>query len=298
VDQRDLYDDCSGFVYNSVLNGAIRWLPRKKSDRERALQYLFVGKYPIQARLIPSNVNQGAFVDFGEFIVRILNDSTGLDVVPKPFTNKGWSMIVWDQIDHVASQAFGHHGPRNEGLKKLIDRFNSFEDPKEFFHEVPPSEDPDTPGGIPILLVIVSDGELGPQKMPVQKLQAQAAHGEETKNPPSAAPLDSSAIKTSATTDLVQVNHPVRKQNLQIAKIEELLATLKTSTQSGQHEIVLDLLEQIDNDPRSHFQATKILKVLNQIRHILDPKTRQCVYDFQRKVRKFDALKDPVFVRQ
>ena len=201
IDQRRLYDECSGFEYKTVLKGEARNFPQERSDRERALQYLFVGKLPVQARLIPAAVDQGAFIDFGELMVRLLNDSTGLNVTPEPATGNGWSQIVWDQINHVAKTAFPEHVPdsRSNNISALVDRFNSFEDKSEFFHDADGE-----PGGIPMLLIIVSHGEIGS----VKSLQKQS-HSEKKEDGPLIKPgtaAEPGGVVHTAN-DIVQEDH-------------------------------------------------------------------------------------------
>jgi hypothetical protein len=163
--QRRLYDQAHCFEYKTVLPGTTRFLPRVWADRERALQYLFVGAQPVRARLIPADVGAGAFLDFGEFLVRLLNDSTGLAVAAPPTPGlKDWTRIVWDMIEQVAQATANERKTRDSGLYGLLQHFNSFEDRKDFFLEGPPHRDSPVAvtagGGIPILLVIVSDKEL------------------------------------------------------------------------------------------------------------------------------------------
>jgi hypothetical protein len=163
--QRHLYDQAHGFEYKTVLPGTRRALPSVWADRERALQYLFVEAQPVSARLIPANAGAGAFLGFGEFVVRLLNDSSGLAFEAPPTPRlKDWTRIVWDMIEQVAQATADHRKTRDSGLYGLLQHFNSFEDRKHFFLEGPPhqasSVDITAGGGIPMLMVIISDKEL------------------------------------------------------------------------------------------------------------------------------------------
>ncbi len=153
--QRTLYDECEGFRYETVLPGKDRRLP-VGPIRERALQYLFVGEKPPRARTIPANTGMGAFMDYGEHLLRFLNDATGLEVLPRSDDSAGWNRIVWDMIDKVAQEITSRGMPRNEGLKPILDYFNSFESHETFY--VGPKESGDE--GFGIQLIIVWDSQL------------------------------------------------------------------------------------------------------------------------------------------
>jgi hypothetical protein len=154
--QRQLYDDCQGFRYESLKSKADRRLP-SGPNRERALQYLFVGEKPVRARTIPADIDSGAFVGVGEHLLRFLNDSTGLEVLPQPDDSQGWNRIVWDMIEEVAKTVTSKGMPRNEGLRAVLDRFNSFENHDIFY--VGPDQAIDD--GFGVQLVIVWDSQLG-----------------------------------------------------------------------------------------------------------------------------------------
>jgi hypothetical protein len=168
-DQRLLYDESFGFDYRTVLPDTKRDFPKLKRDRERALQYLFIGAQPVRAKLIPASPTDGAYLDFGEYLLRFLNDSTGLEVaaMPKP-RSKDWTRIAWDLFDKVAETTAGRRKTRNTGLQGILDHFNNFQDRAQFFLEGPPGHDEGGTlgfGGIPMLLIIVSDSELGDDRM-------------------------------------------------------------------------------------------------------------------------------------
>jgi hypothetical protein len=176
--QRRLYHQAHGFEYRTVLPGTRRTLPNVWADRERALQYLFVGAQPVCARLIPANAGAGAFFDFGESIVRLLNDSSGLAVAALPSPRQqDWTRIVWDMIEQVAQATADRRKTRDSGLYGLLQHVNSFEDRKDFFLEGPPhhgsSMDITASGGIPMLVVIVSDKQLATER---QKLFLHPKH--------------------------------------------------------------------------------------------------------------------------
>jgi hypothetical protein len=153
--QRALYDECEGFRYETVLSGKDRRLP-VGPNRERALQYLFVSEKPARARTIPANAGLGAFVDYGEHLLRFLNDATGLEVLPRSDDSMGWSRIVWDMIGEVAQEVTSQAMPRNEGLKAVLDYFNSFESHETFY--VGPDQAGD--GGFGVQLVLAWDSQL------------------------------------------------------------------------------------------------------------------------------------------
>jgi hypothetical protein len=152
--QRRLYDDCDGFRYQSIANGASRDLPRG-SNRDRALQYLFVAEKPVRTRTIPSNEPGGAMMRFGEHLVRFLNDSTGLEILPEDKTGTGWNRIFDDIVEEVAREVTSYNMRRNEGLDALLGLFNNFADSDAYYLEVGPESDP----GFGIQFVIVSDDE-------------------------------------------------------------------------------------------------------------------------------------------
>lgn len=292
-DQRRLYDQSAGFIYQSVLKGETRCFPWGKSERERALQYLFVGNLPVQARLIPSDVGKGAEIEFGETILRFLNDSTGYTVTTKPSTGKNWSRIVWDQIEHVADSAFGNQGSRNAALKRILNQFNSFEDPKEFFLEVPPSEHPEFSGGIPMLLVIVSDSELGNRKdTQIKTIQAVADQNTE--------PAKSSQEHVS-----IEVEIPVDGRqagacqaggdgpNMLSGNIHDLLLDLENSNDN-----TCEILE--ESERRSRFggllesEHRTILTVINRL-HDVPPKAKIKIYALQQVLRSKLAEKIKIY---
>jgi hypothetical protein len=287
TDQRRLYDECSGFEYRSVLTGEKRCLPQESIDRERALQYLFVGERPIRARLIPADVNKGAFVDFGELIVRVLNDSTGLNVT-QPATGNGWSRIVWDQIEHVAETAFAKKGARNNGIDAIVNRFNSFEDRSEFFHDAEGE-----PGGIPMLLIIVSDGEL----VSVENLQTQG-HTETKGVEPSATSVETVTIGVveQTKTDTAQEDeNQSPKKNLDSAPLDDLLMHLECATQKKQQpDILLELKRRSEYQQITADDANKVLVVLDRICDCLDPEIMPLVDDLKQKL---SAIKQKVRVR-
>jgi len=155
--QRPLYDECSGFNYETVLPNRQRWFPTGAA-RERALQYLFVGEQPVQARTIPADFGQGAFISFGELYLRFLNDSTGHDVYRKRKNDDSWNQVTWDMIEYVAEQSTRSGQMRNSGLQGLLAHFNSFEHRENYFLDVG-SEAPEH--GTGVQLVIVWDPDLG-----------------------------------------------------------------------------------------------------------------------------------------
>ncbi|MDE2106437.1 MAG: hypothetical protein KGL39_54985, partial [Patescibacteria group bacterium] len=266
-DQRRLYDDCSGFVYSSVLNGQTRFLPCCKPERERAIQYLFVGNLPVQARLIPSNINGGAFVDFGETILRFLNDSTGYRVTTKPSHRKHWSNIVWDQIENVANAAFAKHGDRNSALRSILDRFNSFEDPTEFFHNVSSSENPEFAAGIPMLLVIVSDSKLESATQSCSKVTQKSSR---PKNIPDAkAPSQAvvNLIKSIDKEKLVEEESGGKWLDLQSLSILDLLSGLENSTGGHLRQILLEVKRRTEFGFVSDQNQRQILTVLDRIQN-------------------------------
>jgi hypothetical protein len=277
--QRRLYDEFSGFEYcHSALKGEKRLLPQDFTDRERALLYLFVGDLPIRARLIPADANKGAFVDFGELMVRVLNDSTGLNVKPKPVTGNGWSRIVWDQIDNVAETAFVQHGCRNNGIRALVDRFNSFEDSSEFFHDAPGE-----PGGIPMLLVIVSDGQLGS----LENLQTQDHIEKISGDEPSATSVDAGTIGVveQTKTDAVQGDeNKCQKKNLESTSIADLL-NLECATEKQQANILLELKRRSEDQQITADDANKVLVFLNCICDCLDPEILKVVDELRQKLK-------------
>jgi hypothetical protein len=285
VDQRRLYDKCSGFVYRSVLKGERRCFPWGLAEKERALQYLFVGKLPIQARLIPADANKGAYVDFGEIILRFLNNSSGFGVTTEPSTGKNWSRIVWDQIENVANTAFGQQGDRNAALKSILDQFNSFDDPNEFFLEVAPSEASEDSAGIPILLIVVSDSELGPET--IKQLQA---HIEVTgeKRLQKKLPSDPTTVtvkRRTTTGQSAEKNNPNSKQDLQSANINDLLVILKAGSKEERHDIVIELLRRSGYRAIMAYEAKYILDILNHIHQDLNPETMSAVYELQQDLR-------------
>lgn len=159
--QRELYDTCTGFEYDTVLKGKTRGLPNGHF-RERALQYIFVEERPVRVRTIPSETGQGAFENYGEHLLRFLNDSTGLDVSPDRNTSEAWGKVVWDMIEHVANEVTSRGLVRNSGLKGVLDHFNHFENHDTFFIDTTGGDRlPEGHGGFGLQLVIVWDSELG-----------------------------------------------------------------------------------------------------------------------------------------
>jgi hypothetical protein len=153
--QRTLYDECQGFRYETVLAGQDRRIPAGP-NRERALQYLFVADKPVRTRTIPAAAGLGAFVDYGEHLLRFLNDATGMEVLPRPDESVGWSRIVWDMIDEVAQKVTSQAMPRNQGLREVLDYFNSFESHDRFYFEPEQAREE----GFGMQLVIVWDSQL------------------------------------------------------------------------------------------------------------------------------------------
>lgn len=104
--QRALYDECVGFEYKTIFPGKKRRLPTGP-DRARALQYLFVADKPVHTHTIPAAAGAGARVQYGEHLLRLMNDATGREVMPSPDESQGWNRIVWDMIDQVAQRMTG-----------------------------------------------------------------------------------------------------------------------------------------------------------------------------------------------
>jgi len=159
--QRQLYDLCLHFQYEGFLKNAQRELPANPVDRERALQYLFVGSGPVRARTIPSLASHGAFADYGEHLLRFLNDSTGLDVDMDNHISSGWDGIMADMFDHVAPCFTSSNRCRQADLCDILNHFNSFSDHDVYF--VGPSKSEGEFGG-GIQFVIVWDSELGEEE--------------------------------------------------------------------------------------------------------------------------------------
>ena len=166
-EQRPLYDTCPRFVYESVLKGEFRDLPGGHL-RERALQYLFVdersaqGDRLVRVRTIPADAGSGAFENYGEHLLRFLNDSTGLDVPPSATTKDTWGRVVWDMINHVADAVSKATPVRKSGLEGLLDHFNHFESHEEFSIDTTNGEPfGNGGGGFGLQLIIVWDPELG-----------------------------------------------------------------------------------------------------------------------------------------
>ncbi|MDB6028575.1 MAG: hypothetical protein JWM68_4798, partial [Verrucomicrobiales bacterium] len=183
-EQRELYDDCLGFEYETVLKGETRRLP-DGNLRERGLQYIFVdertlqGDRSVRVRTIPSAKDHGAFESYGEHLLRFLNDSTGLDVPtksPEPNTSDGWDQIVWDMINHVA-KAFSKKTPtrKSEGFQDLLNHFNHFENHETFSIDMTEGKPLHKgEGGFGLQLVIVWDPDLrdentGVTETPIRK---------------------------------------------------------------------------------------------------------------------------------
>jgi hypothetical protein len=167
-EQRGLYDQCPGFVYDTVLAGQSRHLPTGQL-RDRALQYLFMGGQPVQSRTIPSNQDQGAFLDFGEMFVRLLNDSTGLDFSDESTTTDGWTQIVWDQLHQIAPTKTKGES-RSNGLIELLKEFNDFEDKQHYFKNVRHGDGQNLePEGFGTLLVITSDSQIEGLPLPAER---------------------------------------------------------------------------------------------------------------------------------
>jgi hypothetical protein len=158
--QRPLYDECTSFEYKTILSGNKRTLP-SGTARERGLQYLFLEAPFVRARMIPADAGRGAFVDFGELLLRLMNDSTGLEVIRRP-KGTGWDQIVWDLIDHVANTVTRNKQDRNNGIKSLFDHFNSFENHANAF--LPVGAAGGSESGFGIQFVIVWDSQLGGEK--------------------------------------------------------------------------------------------------------------------------------------
>jgi hypothetical protein len=156
--QRQLYDDSPSFQYESPIAKGKRRLPTGL-DRERALQYLFVDESPVTARTIPSLKGLGGFVEYGEHLLRFLNDSTGLNVDTSKNADD-WSTIVNDMISAFNQSMPNGNYTRQQGLKDILDPFNSFEDHKVTFLEGK-GRGGNEDGGFGLQLVIVWDAELG-----------------------------------------------------------------------------------------------------------------------------------------
>jgi hypothetical protein len=122
--QRQLYDDCEGFRYETSVSG-VRNLPRG-ADRARALQYLFVNESPVSTRTIPALATKGAFASYGEHLLRFLNDSTGLGFDTGDAGN-GWGGIVNDMMGLFSGANPKGRYTRESGLADIINPFNSFE---------------------------------------------------------------------------------------------------------------------------------------------------------------------------
>jgi hypothetical protein len=246
--QRELYDKCTGFEYDTVLKGETRELPRGHY-RARALQYIFVEERPVRVRTIPSDADQGAFENFGEHLLRFLNDSTGLDVPPSRTTDDAWGKVVWDMIDHVASVVTNQTPIRKSGLQGLLDHFNHFENRETFSIDATGGKRlREGEGGFGLQLVIVWDSELG----------------------------EKSLIRTTIKPKIgvKQTLKPVApsgKYVLHSANIHDMLANLESSSLREQLEIIKELTLRTQQHAVSDHDARAILKVLNAICHCLSP---------------------------
>lgn len=245
-----LYDESHSFEYKTVLPGTVRVLPKNWNDRERALQYLFMGQQPVRTRLIPAISGAGAFVEFGEFFLRLLNDSTGLDVAPVPTRANNWTRIIWDLIENVAESTAGKRKTRNSGLYGLLQHFNSFENREDFFLEGPPpgegSNDINAPGGIPLLMAILSDEELG-SLAPIKSLQNSTLF---SKNPSAPGlPVSDSSIHVKSEMKLPSATNQV----LQELPLRPLLESAQTS----------DLLSHLDSC-QEHDEFVAILREISR----------------------------------
>jgi hypothetical protein len=155
--QRQLYDCSPQFEYQTVLKGKRR-LPTGL-NRERALQYLFVNESPVSVKTIPAAKGQGAFAEYGEHLLRFLNDSTGLNVDTVNRRDQ-WSRIVNDMISEFKTAVPGERYKRQSGLKGILNPFNSFESQDVVFLQTPEAAE-NKGEGFGLQLVIVWDGELG-----------------------------------------------------------------------------------------------------------------------------------------
>jgi len=265
--QRELYDECAGFEYNTVLAGQTRRLPDGHL-RERALQYIFVNERPVRVRTIPSNTGQGAFENYGEHFLRFLNDSTGLDVPPTPTTNDAWGQVVWDMITHVANEVTSRGLIRNSGLKGLLDHFNHFENHDTFSIDTTGGKRlRDGEGGFGLQLVIVWDSELG---------------GEQSTRV---------TVKPDIGVEqIAEENSPSSKQDLQSANINDLLVNLQTGSKEEQHDIIIELRRRSGYRAIMANDAKKILNILNYIHQDLTPETMSAIYKLQQNLRSITTV--------
>jgi len=273
--QRELYDECEAFSYDTVLKGQNRRLPSGHL-RERALQYIFVDERPgpVRVRTIPSNAGQGAFENYGEHLLRFLNDSTGLDVPPNKLTDDPWGQVVWDMIGNVSKEVTSRGLVRNSGLDGLLDHFNHFENHEVFSidatggRRLQKGEE-----GFGLQLVIVWDSNLGGEQR--AGITVKPKIGVEQN---------------------VQPINPNVKHDLQFTNVDNMLADLEFSEAQQQHEIVLELDSRIRCNKLSDQEAQKTLKVLNSICHSLAPETAQIAYNFQQKLKSRVTVKQMLYV--
>lgn len=156
ANQSYLYEEADSFDYTTMLSGQSRNWP-KYEQRERALHYLFCGSANVQT----SSACAPALVAFEELLLRFLGDSEGLFFrlvfgwKPSPYSD--WWQINDDLLHAIAIAYYSRTQRGSADLADVLNHFNDFSDPKEYFVDL--GERP----AIPTLFVIVRDRELKPE---------------------------------------------------------------------------------------------------------------------------------------
>jgi hypothetical protein len=270
--QRELYDTCPSFQYESILKGEKRGLPSDRF-RERALQYIFVGNRPVQVRTIPSDMGQGATENYGEHLLRLLNDSTGLDVPPDQSTDNIWGRIVWDMIEYVAAAVTKRTPTRKSGLDELLKHFNHFENHDKFAITVGGRRLGKNKGGFGLQFIIVWDSELGEKPPGKTNIQPKIE-----------------------VTQTIEPGMPGGKLDLESANIRDMLADLELARAQVQTEILFELDRRVRYRSVSEEEAHAIYKVLPRICSSLPNKTASIAYQLLRNLESKMALTQKVYV--
>jgi hypothetical protein len=145
-----------------------------------------------------------------------------------------------------------------------------------------------------MLLIIVSDGELGPEKVLQQQAHNDITGERRSKKPLSPTPISVTVKKPTTTGETEEKNNLSNKQDLHSANMDDLLLSLEASAPKEQHDIVLELRRRSNNHMLPQYHANKILNVLKRI-HGLDQKTMSMVWELQRTLHPKETEKVKVY---
>ena len=260
--QRRLYEESPRFVYGKTGDGETRSLNLHEEDRKRALQYLFMGDNPVTVKKLPAAKGEGDFIDYGEHLLRFLNDSTGLHV-DLEHCSSPWDRIVADMVEKFAQGVPSGRFQRTAGLAGILNPFNSFESQDVVFLDAEHPDQPKSPGpsdeGFGLQLIIVWIANWGRTQawnplLPLDRLQARARAYDAAYQEP----MDDNTI--SHLNELVEeMADFIRREGITLEEV------LKRTQETQSHGLVGALAQVLSTKPNAD-GAEELVKLLPSVK--------------------------------